>query len=369
MKSERATRSLEALAKNGSTNRVLNLLAVERDHGTEEDYSSAPLFHDKVLNRSVILKHRLRKDELYLFDDFRMSSTKVIVPFAGDDLKLGGRSVFIGQRNWIEMLQEVCADGPDLARDAELLLRLDTLPSLDPFLLREHLRRHGYSVAQCYYALSDADLTRMQEFVASQIRQLIDLAYSKAGGGNENYTAKLVDALLATEVDERLEPLRRTLKLEGDAYQEGVFSWRGFLYYKWVLASVQPNLQIVVEEVGKLAVSGPPDPETIQYIETARKRLQRAIAEQLRQTAGVLAVYDHAFRQLTDFGDPQAFVDFLRDAPGLFVELGEKIGVVSHIASFWRYRFPTGKTLRAPIDEAAEIFQDFESGLSMSLAA
>jgi hypothetical protein len=369
MKSNRSTRSLAALAKTGSTNRVLNLLAVERDHGGEPAYAAQPLFRDRVLNRSVILKHRLRQDELYLFDDFRVSATKVIVPFSNHDLKLGGRSVFVAQRNWIEMLQEVCGDGPDMDRDLELLERLDTLPSLDPFLLREHLRHHGYEVAQCYFAISEADLVRMQSFVAGQIKQLIELAYSKVGGATENYTAKLVDALLATEVDERLEPLRRTLMLEGEAYREGVFSWRGFLYYKWVLDSVRPQLEKVMEELAKLVISGPPDPETIKYIETARRRLQRAINEQLVETASTLAVYDHAYRQLTTKGDPQAFVDFLRQAPALFVDLGEKIGVISHIASFWRYRFPTGKQLRAPIHEAAEIFQDFEAGLSMSLAA
>jgi hypothetical protein len=267
------------------------------------------------------------------------------------------------------MLQEVCGVGPDMERDLELLEHLDGLPSLDPFLLREHLRHRGYQVAQCYFALSDADLVRMQAFVAGQIRQLIELAYSKSGGATENYTAKLVDALLATEVDERLEPLRRTLMLEGEAYREGVFSWRGFLYYKWVLDSVSPNLQKVLDEFGRLVISGPPDPETITYIETARRRLHRAILEQLRETAAVIAIYDHAFRQLTTKGDPQAFVDFLHRAPSMFVDLGERIGVICHIASFWRYRFPAGKALRAPINEAAEIFQDFEAGLSMSLAA
>jgi hypothetical protein len=369
MKSDRANRSLAALAKTGSTNRVLNLLAVARDHSTEEDYAKSPILLDPVLNRSVILKHRLRHGELDLFDDPRVSATKVIVPFSWTDLKLGGRSVFVGQYNWREMLQEVCGNGPTMGRDLELLERLDALPSLDPFLLREHLRRHGYTVARCYFAISEADMERMQAYVAEQIKALIELAYCKAGGASDNYTAKLVDALLATEIDERLEPLRKTLNLEGDAYKEGVFCWRGFLYYKWVLSSVRPLLQNVVDEVSRLVVTGPPDPETFQYIEGARRRLQRAIIEQLRATAGVLAVYDHAYNQLTSQGDPQAFVSFLRQAPALFEDLGERIGVISHIASFWRYRFPGGKGLRAPIQEAAEILQDFEAGLSTSLAA
>ena len=39
---------------------------------------------------------------------------------------------------------------------------------------------------------------------------------------------------------------------------------------------------------------------------------------------------------------PKTFRDFLLSAPHMFLELGEKLGAISHIVSFWRYRFPTG---------------------------
>jgi hypothetical protein len=267
------------------------------------------------------------------------------------------------------MLQDVCGEMPQLDRDVQVLQCLNQLPSLDPFLLREQLKGNGFTVAQCYFALSPADLAKMQSFVAAEIHKLISMAYQGVGGASENYTAKLVSALLSTEVDERLEPLRRTLMLEGEAYREGVFSWRGFLYYKWVLQSLQPNLKKVVEEMSSMTVAGPSDPEALHYLQGARSRLQRSIINQLRHIAQSLRVYDEAFRALTVQGNPKSFVQFLRQAPTMFIDLGERIGVASHIASFWRYRFPAGSRVRAPIDEAAEIFKDFEFGLGTSLAA
>ena len=62
-----------------------------------------------------------------------------------------------------------------------------------------------------------------------ELSQLIGLAFEC--GGRNSQTAKLVQLLLTDEADERLEPLRLTLRLQGDAYREGIFAWKGFLYY------------------------------------------------------------------------------------------------------------------------------------------
>jgi hypothetical protein len=58
------------------------------------------------------------------------------------------------------------------------------------------------------------------------------------------------------------------------------------------------------------------------------------------------------------------FRDFLLSAPHLFVNLGEKIGVISHIVSFWRFRFPDKASLTVDGEELSMIFQDFISGFT-----
>jgi len=54
-----------------------------------------------------------------------------------------------------------------------------------------------------------------------------------------------------------------------------------------------------------------------------------------------------------------AFRDFLLKSPEMFITLGERTGMVSHIASFWRYRFPKGRGLMIELDELFDILQDF----------
>ena len=76
-----------------------------------------------------------------------------------------------------------------------------------------------------------------------------------------------------------------------------------------------------------------------------------------------LQVYDDAFGELTQAGNPMAFRNFLLKSPEMFITLGERTGMVSHIASFWRYRFPKGRPLKVELDELFDILQDFHQGL------
>lgn len=363
MKADRTIRLLTSLQASGSTSRVLNLLAVERAHGEEDAYKDAPLFQDPVLNSCVVVKHRLRLDELYLFDSGRSTITKLIVPFDKSDLKLGGRAIMVGQKGWKQALRADRKSCDRLDQDIALLQLIDRLPSLDPFLLREQLRRHGHEPARCYFAISPGDLVRMRRYVRQQIERLVAQAIEADGQNRKVAAERMVQALLSEAADERLAPLRAALGLDGEAFSEGVFSWRGFLYYKWALSHLWAQLDEALEGLDRLVVAGDADAGGLQYIEQSRARLQRAITDHRLAVSRGLGVYDFAFNELTRNGDPEAFVTFLRRAPGLFLDLGEKVGALSHMASYWRYRFPPGRRPRAQMQEAMDILQDFEAGL------
>ena len=360
---DRSFRSLSGLEKTASTSRVLNLAAVASQHADDPEYATSPFFRATTLNGAVIIKHRLRADEQFIFERSKRISTKLIIPFERTDLSLGGRSLFVGQRGWTDLLAQLRGTQDDENRDIALLEALDELPSLDPFLLREHLKRRDFQIAACYFAISQADVDRMQRFVSSEISKLVELAYGGASGSSSNIS-KLVSLLLSGQDDRRLEPLRLTLGLEGENFREGVFSWKGFLYYKWVLTSLWPELRSVIAELTEIKVVGPRDTEMLTQVKEIGGKVNQAILGQVRQVRSTLQVYDDAFGGLTQAGNPMAFRDFLLKSPDMFLSLGERTGMVSHIASFWRYRFPKGRPLRVELDELYDILQDFHHGLA-----
>jgi hypothetical protein len=360
---ERIYRSLRGLEKTASTSRVLNLAALAVRYQGNPQHSERPLFKSAVLNGAVIVKHRLRAEEVDLFEGMTRNATKLIVPFDKSDLSLGGRSVFVGEKGWTGILQELRGTSDDMTRDAEILEAINHLPSLDPFLLREHLKRLSFEVSPTYFDISQADVDRMQKFVGGEIARLIDLAYGGHGAGAA--TNKLVEALLSSKTDERLEPLRLTLQLEGESYHEGIFCWKGFLYYKWALNTLWPQLKEVLIELSKVRVIGPRDRDLLVVAEEMKVRLRQALEQQVKDVMGYLKAYDKVFEQLTGDGNAVAFRDFLLKSPEMFTRLGEGAGTVSHVASFWRYRFPKGRPIMAPMGELLDLLQDFEAGLGV----
>ena len=153
--SDRSVRLLGALG-GASTSRVLNLLKIAQDNATNPEHGDKPLFLSSAINRAFIIKHRTRSDESYLFPSPQSSTTKIITPFDETDLRAGGRSIFIDQRGYREALRQMGIYQTDerLDRDFAVLRLLNVIPSLDPFLLREHLRNHDIDVAPCYFAIS-----------------------------------------------------------------------------------------------------------------------------------------------------------------------------------------------------------------------
>ena len=341
---------------------MLNLAALAVRNAGNAEHADNPIFKSPVLNGSVVLKHRLRADEVDLFDGLTRTATKIIVPFDKADLSLGGRTVFVGEKGWIPVLQELRGGTEEMSRDVEILEAIAELPSLDPFLLREHTKRRGYNISPSHFDISPGDVEKMQRFVGGEIARLIELAYGGAGSGGA--TSRLVEALLSSKTDERLEPLRLTLQLEGESYREGIFSWKGFLYYKWVLNSLWPKLkEALIEVKAKLWVIGPALTATwMVLIDEMKLRLRGAMEGQVKAVMGYLKTYDAVFLQLTE-GNAAAFRDFLLASPEMFMALGEGAGTLSHVATFWRYRFPEGKPLMASMGEILELLQDFESGL------
>ncbi|WP_374653706.1 hypothetical protein [Phenylobacterium sp.] len=360
---DRTLRRLTALEHSASTARVLNLVAAHRKTEDEEALAQAPFFQNRVLNRCIIVKHRVRLNEYELFGRVRANATKIMAPIDGRDLRLGARFLMIGQRDFDETAAEMFGEALRPGQpDRQVLDLIDDLPSLDPFLLREHLKRHGFTPARAYFAITDADIQRMYDFVRSEILALVSMSTGDAAG--QSHAARLADKLLSNAPESGFEPLKETLKLSDKDYQDGVFAWRGFLYYKWVLHDLTPALGEVLVQLATLHPRGPRDPEATSYIPPARKRLQTAIGRAVAGVNAMLGVYDNAYRSLTHDGQPTAFRDFLLAAPDMFMKLGEQLGAVQHIVSFWRYRFPQERASAIPPDELMDIFLDFEDSLS-----
>ena len=173
MASDRTVRFMSALG-GASTSRVLNLYRIAKDNANNPEHAEKPLFLSPVINKAFLLKHRTRADETYLFASPRAVATKILIPFDSTDLRAGGRSLFVDQRGYVDSLRQAGNYNPEsLQRDQMVLRLLNAVPSLDPFLLREHLRNNKVDVSPCYFAISEGDQERMYKFVTGEMSKLV----------------------------------------------------------------------------------------------------------------------------------------------------------------------------------------------------
>lgn len=363
---QKGKRDLSLIRESGSTARVLNLAQTFQRFGDTPEYSERPLFQNQRLNRALILKHALRAAERDLVVGRSANATKVVLPFATSDLSLGGASFFVGQRDVERLLREsVGGYGEDaqLERDLEILRVIDELPSFDPFLLRERLKRVGHDPARCYFDLSEADMSRMRGFVEREIGRLVDLAFGSNGSAAPGLSARLAEKLMTDETAKSLDPLRTTLQLSGDEYREGVFAWKGFLYYNWLIGESAARLADLARQILSVKIPLATSDEKMQFAASRQRIVDNLSAATARVRDG-LRSYTAAFNELAN-GKPGAFRDFLLRAPALFLSVGEAVSMVLHIESFWKFRFPPGKALVLEPEEATEIFKEFEATLGV----
>jgi hypothetical protein len=362
--SNRDLRSLANLGETASTSRVLNLSAIHIQSAREKEYQLKPFFRDSQLNKCILIKHTLRANERDLFGRHRRTATKIILPFDAADLKLGGRSILINQIGFDAFCRAYFGGDINTNIDVQVLRLLDQLPSVDPFLVREHLARHGFRPGACYLKISSHDIQRMIGFANEEIERLVRTAFSGSTGGGA--AVNLAGKILADELDAELWPLKATLRMSDEEFSDGIFSWRGFLYFKWRHIELQDEMRKVLDGLATYQPAGACDDVMRDYLKEVRPRLARRIVTAIASVGRTLSVYDRAYHALIHGENPAPFRRFLLDGPSLFFELGESSGILSHIASFWTYRMGQQMTAQrlTPLDYG-DILMDFEDSLSV----
>lgn len=179
---------------------------------------------------------------------------------------------------------------------------------------------------------------------------------------------RLVEALLSADADDRLDPLRVTLGLDGRAFRDGVFSWKGFIHYKWRLAETAPMLARVLPQVDEVALAGRIDARTRERIGLLRQAVKQRIRAAVQMSGTIMSLYDGALPDRVGRAHACAFRRFRLEAPELFVDLGHLAGVIAHIATFWSYRFADPDCLEMEGGAFADLLAEFENALTQERA-
>jgi hypothetical protein len=355
-------RNLKAMAATSSSARVLNLHGLATERPADPGYVANPMFVHPVLNRAIIAKHNVAPGDEERIAPRRFNATKIIFPFDPGDLNLGGQFIFVDQFDFLVALtRRLDYGGRALERDVAVLRILDRLPTLDPFLVREVLARQNIEVDQCYYRLSAPDKAQMLSFVEGQMQSLIRLCFGELDPSDPR-TERMSRLLLSDGHSADLAPLKATLKMDDEDFSEAMFAWKAFLYYRWRAQTMAPALKATLRSIAKLSARRC-DPDTLAFMVKSKGLLEGAITGSWREIGQMLKLYDRAYNGLTVDHKPENFRGFLSEGASLFVSLGERIGQLEQVVSFWTYRLDQHAAMSP--EELTDNLRDLLQGLAI----
>ncbi len=355
-------RNLKAMVATSSSARILNLHGLAAEQPADPDTVARPMFVHPVLNRAILAKHNVAPGDEARIAPRRFNATKIIFPFDPSDLNLGGQFLFVDQFDFLVALtRKLDYGGRALDRDVTVLRILDRLPTLDPFLVREALARQHIEVDQTYYRLSAPDKAQMLGFVEGQMESLIQLCFGELDSADPR-TERMSRLLLSDGDSPDLAPLKATLKMDDEDFSKAMFAWKAFLYYRWRAQAMAPALKSTLRSIGKLS-GRRCEADTLAFMVKARRLLEGAITTAWREIGQTLKLYDTAYRGLTQDHKPENFRGFLSEGASLFIGLGERIGRLEQVVSFWSYRLDQHAAMSP--DELSDNLRDILQGLSV----
>ncbi len=353
-------RSLASLDNVISSSRVLNLNNIYKKNRVSSDYRQKPLFSNIQLNRAIILKHRLRPGERAEFTDGRSVATKILFPLDPMEIKLGAQYLFVGQKDFEGRLCEILGERTlNLAGDLVILQLLDSIPSLDAYLLRQFLERGGIRPADCYLENGISDRKAVQQFILNEISTLVQMSF-----GLDEYGAKapaLIEELLSPKAAEVTDELRQALQMEKSAYRQGLFFWKAILFYKWQIKKIIPASEKVFREIRRIKPIGLISKSDRIKIEQIRNKVAHRFSLVFSEANDILSIYDESYDDLITNGNITGFREFLVSSSQIFTQLGESYNDISHIVNFWRFRPKKGHSVAVTLEMLESMLEELDS--------
>lgn len=363
--------SLRILLRAGSS-RVFDLQRKHRDLQTRQERQPGrpakpfqPFFTNRNANRLVIMKYVPPAHERPTMASSRAVQTKLYLPFNDANLEEGGRTILLSDPKLEQALDEQLAmsarrDPAGYRRDRMVLDVLDSLPSLDPFLMRDKLEIEAIAVDEGYFAIPPGELDAIKFFVRDKMTKVARFAAAEGADVEANAVEKLTQILWDAKDATAMKPIAQAFGIDITRAPEIVYSWKGIIFYDREFSQQRAEWQKLLDWLGGEA--RPRDganPAMLKDLAEMRRLAYEGMADHWRQVNEKLERYRHCFDELfLRKREAKPFMDFLNHAKQLFWELGDSLSRLSHSHAVWQRateRYTLRRLPAAPLSELLDI--------------
>jgi hypothetical protein len=107
------------------------------------------------------------------------------------------------------------------------------------------------------------------------------------------------------------------------------------------------------------------DTDGLRFVISAKELLESTITKNWREISQHLRLYNRAYEGLTEGQNPEGFRNFLSNGSNLFLELGDRIGRLEQLVSFWDHRLNQHHAGGMSPDDVMDAMRDLLQGLSI----
>lgn len=265
---------------NSGSTRVFNLdrlhrLVLKADVDPEEH-----LFKFPELHRMIFMKQALT-DSSFMTDRQDRIGTKLYFPFNELNAFEGGKSIFVGDPNFDRAIAfqtgfERGENAADYIRDRDIIAILDSLPSLDPFLMKDRLLSEGIDPDPHYFEIEPEEFVTVRDHVMKRFRPIVDFAFSEGdSAAADTHLRSLVQKLWDASDMEALKPIIKAMDLDEQTAPAALQAWKGVIYYDHRLEKIESGVKAFAAWLAK-------DAEPIDMVSSKARKLIEEIRDAIR---------------------------------------------------------------------------------------
>jgi hypothetical protein len=154
------------------------------------------------------------------------------------------------------------------------------------------------------------------------------------------------------------------MRMESVEFAQAMFCWKAVLYYRWRSRLLGPEIKATHRSITGVELSRF-DPDSARFARAAINRLESMVLDCERRIAEMFRIYDEVFDALTAQRTPEPFRRFLIDGPRLFARLGERMGRLEQLTSYWAHQFPGLRTRQLRPEAIYDGLRNLLSALSL----
>jgi hypothetical protein len=302
----------------------------------------------------------------------RPIETAIYVPHDAIEIPAGGYGIYLRQRDFVNLLKHHTGvdfeeGNKEFERDIDILRTIDTIPSLDPFLLKSALQKHLADIHPAYFVISQAEEDGIKSLIAEKVNPIVARALGLKSAADVNERSQRFLQALWDPTMPEAKLFVSAFGISGDQAQQIFEGWKGVTFY---VHTFTKNLQQVAGVLRWLTGpdSAPLDAREFKHLKEQQDMFRQSVVKKLRNLIsnvnGIFGEYTECHGKFLNGGDPKPFRNFLAGVYRRYWVLGYCSMAVLHTVNIHERYMSSAIKNRLQFEQIEEMLKRMDASLS-----